>query len=301
MEIEKQLVIGLPGTGKTTFLAALWQVVESEEVPGSLVVSEVHGIRDHLNRIREAWLNCQELERTRIPAEKVVSFRLRNPQSDKVVELSLPDLSGETYQLQWQTRQWTPEFEKLASESCGALLFVHPRTIVEPVRIDANIEAMAAALEKGNGTVESTEPVSGSAHLHSTEATNLTATIESWSPAHTPTQVKLVEILQFLRARPFMNRVLPIAVIVSAWDLITDGQTPTEWVEKRLPLLYQFLRANAEAIPLEIFGISAQGGDLSRADELQNHIKTSDRIIVTALDHLPTHDITAPLKWLQGR
>jgi hypothetical protein len=261
----------------------------------------VHGIRDHLNRIRADWLNCQQLERTKIPAEKEVSFRLRHTQKQEVVELSLPDLSGETFRLQWETRQWTLAFEKLASATSGVLLFVHPRAIDKPVRIDATVEIMTAAIEAGDESVGSSVPLSGNTHVHSAQETDPTAIIESWSPAHTSTQVQLVEILQFLRARPFLNRTLPIAVIVSAWDLVTIGHTPSDWVEKRLPLLHQFLRANAEAIPSTIFGISAQGGDLSKADELQKHIKASDRIIVTAPDRSTTHDITAPLKWLLER
>ena len=301
MEIKKQLIIGLPGTGKTTFLAALWQVVESEEVPGSLVVSQVHGLRDHLNRIREEWLKCKQLERTKIPAEEMVTFHLRNTKTDDVIELSLPDLSGETFQLQWENRQWTTEFEKLALESSGALIFVHPRTIIEPVRIDSTVEAMSAALVENNGDAESNNPVSGADNQPSTEETKRTEVIEPWSPANTPTQVKLVEIIQFLRNGPFVNRTLPIAIIVSAWDLITNRQTPDKWIESRLPLLYQFLQANAEEIPTAMFGVSAQGGELSQANELQKHIKASERIIVITQDQPMTHDITAPLKWLLER
>ena len=47
-----------------------------------------------------------------------------------------------------------------------------------------------------------------------------------------------------------------------------------------------------------MFGVSAQGGALERADELHRHIKASDRIIVVEPDQSVSHDITAPLKWL---
>ena len=245
----------MPGTGKTTFLAALWQVVESEEVPGSLVVSEVSGIRDHLNRIREAWLNCQEQERTIIPAEKVVSFRLRNPETGQVVELSLPDLSGETFKLQWETRQMAPEFHQLASGCSGALLFVHPHTVQEPVRIDATIDSLAAAIEEvpAGGVDAGSQPERLGQLPAQLPGQQLSTAdqVEPWSALHAPTQVKIVEILQFLLAGPFVNRRLPIALIVSAWDLISGGQAPLRWIKERLPLLYQFLCANEESIPFE--------------------------------------------------
>src|SRR5438876_477290 len=184
MNVKKYLIAGLPETGKTTFLAALWHVADSGEVPGSLAVSEVHGVRDHLNKIREQWLNCQQFERTTIPSEKTVSFRLRDPRTQHVVELSLPDLSGETFQHQWELRTWTETFAKLAAEASGVLLFVHPHAVIEPVRIDSALEAMASAAgqtQKAAGHVAGVPSVGHS-------------TIEPWSPAHTPTQVKLVEI-----------------------------------------------------------------------------------------------------------
>lgn len=282
MEIEKQLIVGLPEAGKTTFLAALWHVVESDEVPESLVVSEVHGVRDHLNKIREDWLNCRQLERTTIPAEKVVSFRLRDVRDEKIVEMSFADLSGETFRLQWESRQWTSEFDHLASQASGVLLFVHPRTVVEPVRIDCSLDALEAVIGE------------------SAPGTGVATNVEAWSPAHAPTQVKLVEILQFLRRRSFVDRPLPLVLVVSAWDVVTTGKTPMQWFEQHLPLLAQFLRANIEGIPFEVFGISAQGADLSKANELQQHIKASDRIVVTTPDQSKTHDITAPVKWLLG-
>jgi hypothetical protein len=297
MEMKKQLLVGLPGAGKTTFLAALWQVVESEEVPGSLVVSEVHGIRDHLNKIRETWVKCQPFERTRIPAEKMVSFRLKHPQSGDIVELALPDLSGETFKLQWEKHEWTSDFEKLASESSGVLLFIHPSTIEEPVRIDPTLDCLAATLDNGDVGAKASDSESSPQKEQSFPS----AIVEEWTPEKTPAQVKLVEILQFLRFRPFADRILPVAVVVSAWDLIADGNNATSWLEKRLPLFAQFLQANREEIPSAVFGISAQGGELSKAAQLQHHINASNRIIVSAPDRSTTHDITAPIKWLLER
>jgi hypothetical protein len=244
-----------------------------------------------LNRIREQWLNCQELERTKIPAEKLVSFRLRDRTTSEVVEVTLPDLSGETFRLQWEHRQWTSEFDMLASESGGVLLFVHPRTVIEPVRIDAGLDAMIAAVSPDGPA----ETASGAQVVSSSQGIN------PWSASETPTQVKLVEILQFLKARSFERTALPVAVVVSAWDLIKNGSTPAGWVQQRLPLLDQFLRANSDSIPFEVYGISAQGGELAQPEKLRKHNKASDRIIVTRPDEKTSHDITAPLKWLLGR
>ena len=203
MDTRKHLIIGLPESGKTTFLAALWHVVESGEVPGSLVISEVHGMRDYLNRIRAAWLSCEELDRTKLTDEKLVSFRLRRRDFGEAVELTLPDLSGESFRLQWDHRQWTRQFEALAAETAGALLFVHPRTIVEPARLGPAVDALVAAIADSPAEPAAAAEAAASATV-------------PWSPALAPTQAKLVEILQFLRSGPFADRTLPVAVVVSA-------------------------------------------------------------------------------------
>jgi hypothetical protein len=40
--------MGLPRAGKTTFLAALWDIVETEKVAGSLILKGVEGDTRHL-------------------------------------------------------------------------------------------------------------------------------------------------------------------------------------------------------------------------------------------------------------
>jgi stage III sporulation protein SpoIIIAA len=52
---SNQLIIGLPETGKTTFLAALWHVVTSEEVNESLRLERLHGDSKYLNEISAKW------------------------------------------------------------------------------------------------------------------------------------------------------------------------------------------------------------------------------------------------------
>lgn len=275
----RQLFVGLPNSGKTTFLAALWHVAETGDIPLSLRVSQLHGERDHLNKIREQWLRCKPLERTTIPAERIVSLKLRSPISGQETELFLPDLSGETFNLHWKTRQWSLEFDRLASESQGCLLFVHPRRVNEPVRINAAIDRMASVI----GETE--------------EERDLESIPLPWDPDSAPTQVKLVELVQFLRLRPFFGRPLRIAVIVSAWDLVDGSERPELWLKMRLPLLHQYLTANAGELSFRVYGVSAQGGELSEAGRLQLLNSPSERIIITGTD-AGVHDITAPIRWL---
>lgn len=282
----KQLLVGLPGTGKTTFLAALWHVVETAEVPEALRLVKLHGSRDHLNKIRKDWLKCRQLDRTVPAAEKTVSMILIEPGQDRTTELFLPDISGESFRRQWEDKLWTKEFNDLACEAIGALLFVHPRNVIPPEKIGPETNEMTAALagdeHKSTGQEGSTEqPI-------------------PWTPDSAPTQVKVVELLQYLLSGPFSSRELRLAVMISAWDLILeDGHSPQKWLETRLPLLDQFLKANCDTCKSRVYGISAQGGELQQAVQLRRHIKASGRIIIVGPD-CHTHDITEPIRWVMG-
>jgi hypothetical protein len=285
-QLSHQLVMGLPSSGKTTFIAALWHELESREVPDSLQLAEVHGNRDHLNRIRKQWLDCQEIERTKITAERTVSFRLRTQAGD-LTDLFVPDMSGETYRMQWESRQWTRQFQEHAARCQGSLLFVHPQNVVEPVRIDGLVGRIEAELM---GLGEPEAPPVG-------EAAQETPPVE-WTPAAAPTQVQLVELLQFLLRIPFRDRQMRLAVVISAWDLV-NGTTPGKWLSDRLPLLDQFIESNSGRLPFRIFGVSAQGGAINEAARLQQLAIPSHRIRIVGEGCGP-HDITGPIKWLMA-
>ena len=78
----KQLVIGLPSSGKTTFIAALWHTVTNDEVPGALKLEKLHGDSKHLNAIKSAWIKCCPVDRT-ISSDEIVSMRLTHPDNNE--------------------------------------------------------------------------------------------------------------------------------------------------------------------------------------------------------------------------
>jgi len=286
----KQLIVGLPGSGKTTFLAALWQVVTTREVPGSLSLIKFEGDRRHLNKIHKAWLQFREVGRTVQNTEQVVSMKLSLPGSDETAGLVFPDMSGESFRQQWVDRKWTREYDALARESCGVLLFVHPTKVIAPNRIHPGVEEAVSLL----GNVEDTQG--------ETAVADEDIFLPDWDPKKSPTQVQLVELLQFIEQQFYLDNIRRVAVLVSAWDLVRARyESSQEWLSKRLPLLDQYLRANRERFQSRVYGISAQGGpldgDISR---LQQYEYQSERIEIVGEGCAP-HDITAPVKWAMGR
>lgn len=73
MRRESIVIIGLPSSGKTTFLAALWHVVTAQaEAPTRL---RFHTLRDgdatHLNQIAARWRDAVVQDRTAVGGSRV--------------------------------------------------------------------------------------------------------------------------------------------------------------------------------------------------------------------------------------
>jgi hypothetical protein len=237
------LLMGLRATGKTSFLAALWYMVEQLNSDCALTLDRLDGERKHLNTLRDAWLAYKSVDRTRADTEKSVSMVLRDKSTGALVKTSFPDLSGEAFLLQWTKRQITSGYDELMRAADGAILFIHPSRIVKPVRIDEMEDTLAAIVPAGTVV-----------------PTAIPSTFVPWNPELTPTQVQLVELVQIIMRQDYFRPPFRLAVIVSAFDLVgPKGLSPQEFIARELPLFDQFLKANTSKLELAIYGVSAQG------------------------------------------
>jgi GTPase SAR1 family protein len=90
----KQFLVGLPASGKTTYLAALWHVARSDDVEGAMRLVRMHGEQGYLNKITNLWADAKQLPRTQVGSEQYVSMILGDPKGDSETELVFPDLSS---------------------------------------------------------------------------------------------------------------------------------------------------------------------------------------------------------------
>ncbi|OLY65079.1 hypothetical protein BWD12_11875 [Leptospira santarosai serovar Bananal] len=112
-------------------------------------------------------------------------------------------------------------------------------------------------------------------------------------------------MLQFLLRSPFLRKRRRLAILISAWDIIKTPIEPEKWLEREYPLFFQFIKTNQDSFEFRIFGISAQGGDISQVnDEKNNNIRDtllrkipSQRIQCITSNH-NGHDLTIPICWL---
>lgn len=286
MRDESIVIIGLPSSGKTTFLAALWHVVTARaEAPTRL---RFHTLRDgdatHLNQIASRWRDAVVQDRTAVGGSRRVSMRLL-ASDDIAVRVTFPDVPGEAYQRMWEGRDCDVELADIL-RAPGVLLFIHADTIRAPKWIiDEVLLAKEVGLEVPDGK-----------------------NIVDWHPRLAPTQVQLVDLLQLIASPPLQSAPRKLAIVFSAWDkAIEEGLGPLAYLEAKLPLLGQYLRRGQHGMHYRVFGLSAQGGDYDPIDpeaeksddaaRLRELDSPSDRIRILS-DGLDSRDITEPLAWL---
>lgn len=275
------LIIGLPQSGKSTFLAALWHTVESGENVESLKITTLSEDIEYVNKLRDSWLKCEQIERTKTGVIQKISLNCITENTNEIKELIFPDVSGEMFELQIQTRKISNDYLEILKSCHGILLFINPN-IVKP---DLIFEA---------------DKILGESKLNIEENNTI-----AWDHLFTPTQIKLIEVLQFIST--INNFRKKIAIVISAWDLIIElcesthiPLNPENWFSNELPLFDQYLNSNSEINEYKVFGVSAQGGSYENADKkLQEFDKPTDRIIIQ--DNFSIYnDISIPIKWLMN-
>jgi hypothetical protein len=283
-QTSKHIVLmGLPATGKTSFLAALWYLVQHSQVVSGLRLDKLDGDSKYLNQIAQAWAGYEPVPHTRIDSETLVSMSLKDAHNGQALTLSFPDLSGESFTLQWTMRQFTQGYDNFLRQASGGILFISPLKYAKPIRID-----MANPLVEEIGGDQQAEG----------DLPDPSSTPKPWDPERAPTQVQLVELLQFISGRDYFRPPFRLAVIISAWDKLRQlKKSPSDWLAHEFPLFHQFLSSNHKLFESEIYGVSAQGGDYSQRDAIVDKIP-SERIEVVGANIRNPHDLTEPLQWL---
>jgi hypothetical protein len=291
MSETRILISGLPSTGKTTFIAALWNYINSDSEEKSLTLDTLAGSEhEYLNSIANDWLAYKDPSRSlqNTNFERVI-MPLKKTLTGEAITIEIPDIAGEKFRDHFDLREWALEFDKLLDNLSGVVVFVNPLH-------KSNLPQFIADVQEIEGIFEDNE----SKKIEEVElAPNPTLT--NWDIKFVPNQVKMVEVLQLLQFHKTQNKQLKLSLVVSAWDTVSGADTilPKEWLENNLPLLYQYLICNTDKYIVKFFGVSAQGcdyGDEQALDNLMNK-NSYDRIVVKE-DGVPIKDITKPIIWM---
>lgn len=284
---NKCMFLGLPDSGKSSFIGAFWHVVETGEIDAHYRVTAQPNDREYLNGLRASFLNCQAPERTKTEFFKNIELSILDKTNNQEIDLVFPDLSGETFSGHFAYRKITDDYINQIKNCNGIMLFINPH-FLKKANLISDSFSMFDCEEPNNEQKEVSIP------------------LVPWDIKMSQTQVVIVDVLQMIAK--YLSKPSKISVIISAWDLIknmpTDEskQSPVDWLTREMPLLKQYLDANNSSFRYNIFGVSAQGGSYiedgnDKISELQEMIKQSERICVQH-DNDVTSDITIPLKWL---
>ena len=109
------------------------------------------------------------------------------------------------------------------------------------------------------------------------------------------TQSDLLDLIQCITC--MNNQMFKMKIIISAWDLVESEEgniRPDEFVEQKMPIIYQFLTNHSDQIVCDFYGMSAQGGDFENEDD-KKKIQSGDFYdYVKVIDHNgnSTYDLT---------
>ena len=288
-------IIGLPGSGKTTFLAALWELVGERRVAKVLAFDTI-GENDHsyLRKIVAVWRKATEQARTRLTGLSAVRMNLKDTDGN-VVQVVMPDAPGEDFRAMWEDR----ELGRVLGESLAdgnILLLMNGNKVKAPAWV-----AERAAQRRASGRQKAE------------------ALPKEWHPSLAPTQVQLVDLLQLISHNPVGTAGRKIVVMISAWDK-AEGEklAPDAFLREKLPLLAQYLEAGRDGWSSRVYGVSAQGGEYdgneANAEPVEGQApkkagkgRDADRLrevdipanrIRLVFGEEESNDLTEPLQWL---
>ena len=282
-ENTKIAFAGLPLSGKTTYIAALWYYIFNSHQGERYTVQILPGAEnDYLNQISTKWLMCERVARTSTTQFEEVTINYRDNKYLRDITLRIPDIAGEHFANQFRSREWSTRFDSVLSNLDGLLVFVDLS--------DVNNKPKFIKQE-------------GEYYRMFGEELPQTIPLTQWEPGLAPNQVKIVDFLESFSHFKQAKRPANIAIVISRWDLV-DGlhsQSPSDWCRFEMPLLFQYLENNSEKFRREYFGVSAQGGNYEDAIARQGllSLNPKDRILVVH-DGKSSNDILRPIVWISN-
>ncbi len=251
MQTTKFFMVGMPGSGKTTYLAMLSNMLVEGflDVKLSKKVEDMPEGYEYFSKFGKQLLECKELDRTQSLAYNNLRISLWDTLSNEYL-LDVPDVSGEVFRDLVKDRRINREIADRIRESDCLLFFINFNNMSWERRIPLQRENS----HKKNIDVKKKEIAD----------LNLTDKREA-------NQSEVVELLQTLLdlklKRPY------IRFVISAWDMVEVEKgkdiLPSEFVEDMFPLLYQFVETNSKYFEAEYWGVSAQGGNFQNPEDVK--------------------------------
>lgn len=260
--MNKCLIAGLPDAGKSTYIAALSYILEHPSEGQALRINIRNDDRTYINKLSEAWLNQEALERTTQGEFNRLTFSITDKNAEKF-NLTIPDIAGEEFKSLIQNRD--SFLEEWDADCNGLLLFIKELP---------NIPILQEQIGETNQSSENTFP--------------------EFSVDLISIDIQIILLIKtLLKKFPIKNLVL----CISAWDELIDVYSkPVECIKDRFPMLYNFIMYYFP--DCKIFGVSAQGGAYNdeTVNTLYENTINNNRAYIVTPEGEKIYDITLPLE-----
>lgn len=269
MDKTNILLAGLPDSGKSTYIAALWAVENDGNSDHLLSCDGYPSDSSYIDELRNNWMMLKEVRRTVFAEPQEIVLPMKSSRTKSIINLSIPDFKGEFFQ---RIIENSSSELKAWCEKSSAVLFM---------------------MNLGNSSPEMLQEQISETSTNNVELEKVVMTSNEIDLA-----IKNVLLLKY-----FYNIMgdCPIAICFSLWDKIDDegGLNVENWVKENHPCIYNYVKYHFSNY--RYYGISAQGVDYSdldgkSEDELVQKTKMKQRAYVYR-DKV-SYDITEPLDFL---
>ena len=138
MSYPRLLMIGLPESGKSTYLAALFHTLRQDDAR-PLKLRELPDEREYLIGLESKWLALEPIRHSAHVGPKRVVMPITDA-NGAALELDIPDVNGEEFQYAWEHGGFNEPVVELLTDAAGLLLFVRANA-VESARAPAGPHA----------------------------------------------------------------------------------------------------------------------------------------------------------------
>ena len=284
MNTKRYYMMGIPESGKTTFLVAFTFMLEDQTEGTRLHLNPSEppeGMTKEFKEEMDHWGKFEPLTHTRVGQIHKMKYTLYDEKEERYI-LEILDRYGEIFSnivlnryIEDETRE-----EWLAADKILFFVNLKRMNIGSQEELLTELpQEMQQLLKNGKESLEKKKDADKKFIL--------------------PDQFMLVELLQMLQE--IRKNGTFIKFIISAWDSLNlqsidyEKQLPEIIFEKYLPFVYQFLKSNSNSIKAEFWGVSAQGSDLLDKEEIKKMSQALDsmeRVIVVDSKGEVSHDLS---------
>lgn len=278
MSITKCMIAGLPGSGKSTYIGALWYcLMHPEKIEGIKMVADKMNLADDLtvlNRLSDAYKYVKLIDRNYSDQNETVQINLKVADSDTRLQVEIPDFLGENFRdlVELKESELVSEWLK---ETDTLVYFMNEVTPPE--------------FEDDHGPEDDESPMPAKE-------------VPQFSIKTISAVAMNIMVLKCLLSKKSFKKVV---IVLSWWDQKTNNGTtknnPKEYLKDNSPALFNFIQHH---IPnFEIIGLSAQGQEYPKEDqgnyevakkEIKAKMREGKRSFVEIEDEI-IYDLSLPL------